>query len=87
MRPAAPRDWRLVTRIDCHLCEEMAAVLERGLGRRGEAWTEVDVDSDAELRARYGDTVPVLLRDGRPVAKVRLDPALLRRLIAGGSWT
>jgi hypothetical protein len=87
MWPAAPRDWRLVTRIDCHLCEEMAAVLERGLGRRGEAWTEVDVDSDAELRARYGDTVPVLLRDGRPVAKVRRDPALLRRLIAGGSRT
>ena len=87
MKPPALREWRLVTRIDCHLCEEMAAVLESGLGPRGLAWTEVDVDSDPELRSRYGDTVPVLLRDGRAVAKVRLDPGLLRRLIAGGTWT
>jgi hypothetical protein len=79
----AGSEWRLLGRHGCHLCEEMAAVLERGLGPRGSAWLEVDVDQDAALRERFGDTVPVLLRDGRPVAKVRLDAAALRRLIAG----
>jgi hypothetical protein len=83
MRSPAPRDWRLVSRVECHLCEEMAEVLEAGLGPRGLAWIEVDVDSDPELRARYGDTVPVLLRDGRAVAKVRLDERTLKRLVAG----
>ncbi len=76
-------EWRMLGRPGCHLCEEMAAVLEGGLGRCGEAWLEVDVDADPALRERYGETVPVLLRDGRPVAKVRLDAATLRRLIAG----
>jgi hypothetical protein len=80
---AGGAEWRLLSRPGCHLCEEMVAVLERGLGRRGEAWLEDDVDADAALRERYGDTVPVLLRDGRPVAKVRLDAGTLRRLIAG----
>jgi len=77
------REWRLLTRPGCHLCDEMAAVLERDLGRRGESWIEVDIDGDPALRERFGELVPVLLRDGRPVAKVRLDRPTLRRLIAG----
>ena len=81
MKSPAPREWRLVTRIDCHLCEEMAAVLESDLGRRGEAWSEIDVDQDPDLSRRFGDVVPVLLRDGQPVAKVRLDGTTLRRII------
>jgi len=79
----APRDWRLLTRAGCHLCEEMALVLDRVLVPGGEAWTAVDVDLDAALRERWGDTVPVLLRDGVPVAKVRLDEPTLRRLVRG----
>jgi hypothetical protein len=61
----------------------MAVVLARVLGVEGESWGAVDIDQDAELRARWGDTVPVLLRDGTAVAKVRLDEPQLRRLIAG----
>ena len=76
------RDWRLLTRQDCHLCGEMAAVLEQVLGPEGEAWRAVDVDADEDLRGRWGETVPVLLRDGTAVAKVRLDERQLRRLIA-----
>ena len=64
-RASAPAQWRLLTRQGCHLCDQMAAVLDRGLGPRGTAWIEVDVDEDAELRERFGETVPVLLRDGR----------------------
>jgi len=76
-------EWRLLTREGCHLCDEMATVLDRVLGAEGEAWATVDVDRDTELRARWGETIPVLLRDGKAVAKVRLDESQLRRLIAG----
>ena len=42
-----------------------------------------DVDADAELLARFGDEVPVLLIDGRKAFKYRVSAAdLARRLQA-----
>lgn len=73
----------LVTRRDCHLCEEMAAVVEAV--RAAEACTlEVrDVDADPDLLARYSDQVPVLLVSGRRAFKYRVtEAALARRLRA-----
>jgi hypothetical protein len=60
----------------------MAALLDAVLPEYGLAFSRLDVDGDPELRRRFGETVPVLLRDGQPVAKVRLDEERLRRLIA-----
>ena len=74
---AAPPRFELVTRRGCHLCDEMAAELEAA----GIAYDSIDVDRHAELRARFGEVVPVLLRDGKPVAKIRVDGARLRRLV------
>jgi len=79
MRPSrsGTPHFELVTRHGCHLCDEMAAQLEdAGLG-----FKSLDVDQDPLLRARFGEVVPVLLRDGQPVAKVRVDAARLRRLV------
>ena len=73
--------FELLTRPGCHLCEEMATVLEDVLPRHGLTWRPRDVDSDPELRRRFGEVIPVLLRDGRPVAKIRLDEAGLERII------
>jgi glutaredoxin len=70
--------FELVTRAGCHLCDEMAAVLDQ----EGLDYSLRDVDGDAELCARFGEVVPVLLRDGRPVAKVRLTPGELARIVA-----
>ena len=58
--------------------EELAAPLLERYGLRLEP---VDVDADPELRARYGEVVPVLLRDGRPVAKVRVSAEQLLRIV------
>ena len=75
-RSEAPR-FELVTRHGCHLCDEMAAQLEgAGLG-----FSSLDVDRHPALRARFGDVVPVLLRDGRPVAKIRLTSEQAERLV------
>ena len=68
----------LITRRDCHLCEEMAAVVEQVAPAAG-AETEIrDVDADLDLRARYSDQVPVLLIDGRKAFKYRVTPSELR---------
>jgi hypothetical protein len=75
-------DFSLLTREGCHLCDEMEAVLRRALGPDALRLEKVDVDEDPELRERFGDIVPVLLRDGVPVAKVRLTERQARRLAA-----
>ncbi len=79
--PRPLRGYELVTREGCHLCDEMARLLDRVLPRHGLGYRLRDVDAEPELRARFGEVVPVLLRDGRPVAKVRLDRRQLTRIL------
>jgi len=75
----------LITRHDCHLCEEIAAVVGAARGEFGFALEVVDVDADAERHARYSDQVPVLLIEGRKAFKYRVSAAdLARRLRAEG---
>ncbi len=78
---AAADRYELVTRAGCHLCDEMAKVLDTVLPRHGLAYAALDVDADPALRERYGDVVPVLLRGGLAVAKVRLEERELERII------
>ena len=58
------------TREGCHLCEEARADLQAALEERvlrGDPIARVrfiDVDSDARLKERYGDFVPVLALNG-----------------------
>ena len=80
--PEMPDCYELVTREGCHLCDEMAIVLDQVLPERGLKWRPLDVDSDPGLRQRFSDVVPVLLRDGRPVAKVRVSRTQLERIVA-----
>ncbi len=75
--------YEMVTREGCHLCDEMAAVLDTVLPSYGLTWSPRDVDAEPELRSRYTDVVPVLLRDGAPVAKIRLDRRSLIRIVEG----
>jgi hypothetical protein len=75
--------YELITREGCHLCDEMAAVLDDVLPRYGLNYSLRDVDVEPELRVRYTDLVPVLLRDGVPVAKLRTDRWTLVRIVEG----
>jgi hypothetical protein len=59
----------------------MEEVLDRVLPRHGLTYERVQVDGDPELRRRYGEVIPVLLRDGRAVAKTRLAPERLERIV------
>jgi len=83
-RDGAPSaTYELITRHDCHLCDEMAALLDEVLPAFGLSYMPRDVDAEPELRARFTDVVPVLLRDGQPVAKVRTDRRTIVRIIQG----
>jgi hypothetical protein len=63
----------------------MADRLDQVLPGRGLGYETIDVDGGGAaadvLRDRFGDVVPVLLRDGVAVAKVRLDRAGLERIL------
>jgi hypothetical protein len=45
--------------------------------------TEIDITGDAELEARYGLEIPVLMVDGRKAAKYRVSEADFRRILSG----
>jgi hypothetical protein len=74
--------YELLTRAGCHLCDEMALLLDEVLPEHAQSYTLQDIDAaEPALRERFGDVVPVLLRDGQPVAKVRLDRRTLERIV------
>ncbi|OLS98940.1 NrdH-redoxin [Pseudonocardia sp. CNS-004] len=66
------------TRVDCGLCAKAEAEVARICADVGAGWTTVDVDSDPELRAEYGDRVPVIEVDGREHGFWRVEEDRLR---------
>ena len=69
------RDMRLTlfVRQDCHLCAEMHREL-LALGSASAFGVEVvDIDADADLVARYGHKVPVLVGDDEEICHYFLD--------------
>ena len=76
---AAPRDVTLYSRPGCHLCEEAKAQIAPLLKEFGARLTEINIDEDPELRARYDYDVPVIFLGARKVGKHRVDPAQFRR--------
>jgi glutaredoxin len=78
---AAPRDVTIYSRPGCHLCEEANAQIAPLLREFGARLTEINIDEDPELRARYDYDVPVIFLGARKVAKYRVDLAQFRRLL------
>lgn len=64
----------------CHLCDEMKEVVTRAA--RGIATIEeIDITTDPDLHSRYGLEIPVLMIDGKKVAKYRVREDDLRRML------
>jgi glutaredoxin len=69
----------LYTRAGCHLCDDAHRVLvEHGLEP-----AVVDIDARPELREQFNTCVPVVEIDGKIRFRGRVEPVLLRRLLAG----
>jgi glutaredoxin len=69
----------LITRPGCHLCDVAKEAIERVTAATGERWVEVNVESDRELEAEYGDRVPVTLLDGKEHGYWRVEEERLLR--------
>jgi len=74
---ASNRTATLYTRDGCHLCERARQVLEKA----GVDVSEVDIAGDSELESRYGNTIPVVVIDGKERFRGIVDPVLLERLL------
>jgi glutaredoxin len=69
----------LYTRKDCCLCVEMKAVIEEIAAKIPVEIAEVDIDQSVELRARFGEEIPILCIDGRRAFKFRVTAKQLER--------
>ncbi len=75
------RTVELLSRADCHLCDDARALVERVTAEAGVGYTETDVDQVPELRAEFGDLVPVVRVNGKELGHWRIDEAKLRRAL------
>jgi hypothetical protein len=72
----------LLSKPGCHLCDEMRAVVEPELHAHGWRLIERDVRDDPEMEDRYRLHIPVLLFEGREVARHRITREELRQWLA-----
>jgi glutaredoxin len=72
----------LYTKPDCCLCDDAAESLTRVRERAPFELDVVDIRSDPELRARYGERIPVVLVDGEPAFELEVDEQALERMLA-----
>lgn len=77
-------DARVVvyTREGCHLCAVAEAQVAEICAETGDSWVRVDIDTDADLRERFTEQVPVTFVDGAQHDFWRVDPERLRRALA-----
>lgn len=73
----------IFSRPDCHLC----AVVEKMARQLPPEWNltveRIDVDTEPELQARYGNRIPVVLLDGHELCAGVFTEGELRRALSG----
>ncbi len=70
------------SRKGCHLCEVVKESLSKLSRRGGFTWSEIDVDTNPELRRQFNDEVPVVFIDGRKAFKYHMDEReFMRKLV------
>ena len=62
----------LYSRVDCCLCDEMKTVIRQVAERTPIEIEEIDIDSSADLKQKYGEEVPVLFINGRKAFKYQV---------------
>lgn len=73
------------TKPGCHLCDDMLDLLRVALRGAGVGVTERNIALDLDDFERYKHDIPVLVIDGREVARHRIsEPALQAALAAAG---
>jgi glutaredoxin len=73
----------LYARVGCHPCADAKTLLADRQARDGFRLEVRDIDAEPEMKARYGDCVPVVLVNDRVRFRGRVDRRLLDRLLEG----
>ena len=63
------------------MCADACAVVARVADDTGVGWVERDISDDAELTARWGEYVPVVVVDGDVHTWFRVDEQRLRAVL------
>src|SRR6476660_8130646 len=76
----------------CHLCDEAEAMLDNLRPRYAHRLERIDINTDPELRQRYGELIPVLvlgeLEYPAPLSRATIEHGLQRATrVAGDSGT
>ena len=72
----------IYSRPECHLCDDMKAIVRRvaaGADQGGTTLVEIDISGNGDLESRYGLEVPVLLVNGKKAAKYRITEQELKK--------
>ena len=59
----------LYSKPDCHLCDRAKEVIERCRSKVDFTLEVVDISQNPELLERYRNDIPVILLDGREIAR------------------
>lgn len=79
---SVPREFTLLSRPGCHLCEEFEQELLAHFGPDAIRLQHAQVDQRLDWLVEYGRRIPVLLdASGQAVCEVRLDPEAVRRAL------
>jgi glutaredoxin len=72
----------VLTRPGCHLCADACAVVDRVSTELGVDWVEQDITGDAELTAKWGEYIPVVVVDDQVHTWFRVDESRLRAALS-----
>lgn len=73
----------MYSRRTCGLCDEARQAVLAARWQAPFDFEEIFIDGDPALEDAYGLRVPVIAVDGREEFEIAVDPAALRRLVAG----
>ena len=76
-----PRQVVLYTRPGCHLCDDVAELLERLAQRIPIAIVQVNILGDIDLYERYKHSIPVVALADAPTLAAPIRPDKLERLL------
>jgi glutaredoxin len=72
----------VLSRPGCHLCADACAVVARVAAQTGVDWVERDITGDAELTAKWGEYIPVVVVDEQVHTWFRVDEDRLRAALS-----
>jgi len=75
----SPVALTLYTRLGCHLCDDMEAIVLPLVAELGCTLERVEISDQPGLEAQFGEEVPVLFVNGRKAFKYRVSERELRQ--------